>query len=60
MYMYTTLMIITIINQHNCIISIQYLYDNLLLPQSLLLQPHFDDFILLLYLSQHINIVTYQ
>ena len=32
---------------------IQFLYDDLLLPQSLMLQPHYDDLHLLFYLNQH-------
>ena len=52
---------ITILNLHTCMRNIQYLYDDLLLPQSLVLQPHYDDDLyLLLYLSQHISIITYQ
>ena len=36
------------------------LYDDLLLPQSPLFQLHFNDMHLLLYLNQHISIITYQ
>jgi len=40
--------------------NIQYLHDDLLLPWSPLLQLRFNDLQLLLYLSQHISIITYQ
>ena len=58
--MYITLMHITILNLHTRMSNIQYLYDDLLLPQSPMLQLHFDDLHLLLYLIQHISIITYQ
>ena len=35
------------------------LYGDLLLPQSLVLQSRFGDMHLLLYLNQHISIITY-
>ena len=40
--------------------NIQYMYDDLLLPQGLMPQPHSDDLHLLLYLIQHISLITYQ
>lgn len=40
--------------------NIQYLYDDLILPQGLMPQPHYDDLHFFLYLSQYINIVTYK
>ena len=51
---------IKILNLHSCMPNIQYLYGGLLLPQSLMLQPHYDDLHLLLYLSQHVSMITYQ
>ena len=50
--MYTTLMLITIIYQYACMPNIQYLYDDILLPQSLVLQPCSNDLHLLLYLNK--------
>ena len=50
----------TILNLHTCMPNIQYLYDDLLLPQIRMLQPHYDDMHFLFYLSQHISIITYQ
>ena len=36
------------------------LYDDLILPRGPMVQVHFDDLHLLLYLIQHINIITNQ
>jgi len=58
--MYINLIHITIIELHACMPNIQYLYDDILLPQSPMLQPHYDAMHLLLYLNQHISIITYQ
>jgi len=56
--MYINLMYITILDLHTSMPNIQYLYDDLLLHQSPMLQPHYDDLHLLLYLNQHIGIIT--
>jgi len=58
--MYINLLHITILNLRTYMPNIQYLYDDLRLPQSLMLQPHYDDLHLLIYLVQHISIITYQ
>ena len=34
---------IKILNLHTCMPNIQYMYDDLLLPQSPMLQPHYND-----------------
>jgi len=36
------------------------MYDDLLLPKTLMLQPHYDDLHLLLYLNQSISIIMYK
>lgn len=58
--MYINLMHIIIFDLNTCMSNIQYLYDDLLLPQSPMPQPHYDALHLLLYINQHINILTYQ
>ena len=40
--------------------KMQYLYDDLLLHRGPMLQLHFDDPHLVLYLIQNISIITYQ
>ena len=56
--MYINIIYIAIIDLHTGMPNIQYMYDDLLLLQSPILQPHYDTLHLLLYLIQHIIIIT--
>ena len=58
--MYINLMHIKILNLHTYMSKMQYLYDDMLLPQPSALQPLFDELHLVLHLNQHITIITYQ
>ena len=54
--MYITLTHIIIVNLHTYMSNIHYLYDDLILSQSLMLQPHYDDLHPFLYLNYLISI----